>query len=82
MSRYSDRAKRNMRRQINAQIRLLVGLARDKYREWQRAKRYRKYRLPGQKQMERVMWNGYKKACVDLGTIVKRKQKLSKAGKI
>ena len=82
MSRYSDRAKRNMRRQINAQIRLMRGIVIDKYHEWQRVVRYRKYHLPGQAFMERATRQGWKKAWIDLGMLKRRKAKLNKEGKI
>ena len=71
-----------MRKQINAQLRLLRGLVADKAREYYRVISYRKYKLPGQKSMEKATKNGWLKAVKDLKMIRARKAKLEKLGKI
>jgi len=80
--RRSPRAKRNMRNQMAAQVRLLSGIVTDKYHEYLRYKRYRKWRLPGQAKMEKAAWNGFKKAQADLLMILRRQAKLKKEGNI
>ena len=82
MTRHSERAKRNMRKQMNAQLRLLRGIMSDKAREYYRVLGYRKYKLPGQKRMEKATKNGWLKAVKDWKALRKRKEKLHREGKI
>ncbi len=82
MSKYSERAKRNMRKQINAQVRLLKSIVTNKTNELAKIKRYRKYHLPGQAKMERAGMIGLAQAKKDLKTITNRKAILEQTGKI
>ncbi len=82
MPRYSERAKKGLRRQINAQIRFLKGIVASKEKELKKAKRYARYKLPGYKIQIKRIENGITIAKRDLRNAQARKRKLQKEGKI
>ena len=80
--RYSERAKRGTRNQINAHIKMIKSIVASKQLELKKAQRYAKYRLPGYKKMTDIMKSGIAKAKKDLAMFEARKRKLAKEGKI
>lgn len=80
--RHSTRAKTGTRKQVNGWIRQMNSILILKQKELEKIKSYRKYKLPGQKKMEKAAQQGIIKAKKDLEYFKKLKAKYEKEGLI
>ena len=82
MTKHSERAKTNTRRQINGIIRFLESLLKDHQSELKKMQRYKKYNLPGYSTMTAAARRRITKTKKDIQSQKLRRTKLSKEGKI
>ena len=79
---HSERAKAGTRTQANGWIREMQSILALKQKELEKIRAYRKYKLPGQAQMEKAAEQGVAKAEKDLAYFKKLKEKYEKEGLI